>query len=473
MLDLIIHGGTVVTPSGAGEWDVGVADGKIALVALPGMLPQDTASRLDATGRIVVPGGVDPHVHTSWTIPTAAAEGLSCGDATQVSRAAVWGGTTTLVDFATWEQGSTLQAALETKEGQWKGESFTDYAYHCIVKGDIPFDVLDEIPDIISAGYPSIKVYMTNATPSRPPQMTDLGHIWAILERTARHGGLLAVHAEDDDIVMFSYKQLKHQGRWGFENVHLAHNKLSEAISFRRVIDLAERTGGAIYLMHVSAADGVEAIAEARSKLLPVYGETLEHYLCFTADDYARPQGAQYHTYPSLKYEEDQAALWHGLRTGSLSTIATDECCTTLAVKLRGDTVDDVTGGHAGAEVRMGVVYSEAVVKRGYSLTDFVNITSAHAARILGMYPRKGAIAPGSDADFALIDPEQRRTIRAADLHETDYSPWEGWEVTGWPVATVLRGKVVLDDGRLHGSPRDGARVPRKIDSSVLSGCRI
>jgi dihydropyrimidinase len=467
MLDLVISGARVVSPAGVIECDVGVTGGKIVAVAAHDTLAEDQAQTIDATGKIVVPGGIDPHVHTSWTVPTAAAEGIVCADATQVSRAAAHGGTTMLVDFATWQPGQQLADAFEVKQEDWN-KSYVDYAYHCILKGEVPFEIIDQIGEAISGGFPSIKVFMTNATPSRPPQKTDLGYIWAILEQTSRHGGILAVHAEDDDLVMFSYKRLEREGRWGFENVHLAHSQLSEAISFRRIIGLAERVGGALYLMHVSAAEGVSAIAEARAKKLPIYGETLQHYTCFTAEDYKRPRGAIYHTYPSLKSEEDRQALWAGLQNGTLSTVATDEMCTTLAVKLRGKTIDDVTGGHAGVEVRMGIVYTEAVAKRGYSLERFVDLTSANAARILGMYPQKGAIAPGSDADMVLIDPSIRRRLAADELHETDYSAWDGWEVQGWPVTTILRGKVIVEDGRLLGRPGDGQLVRRKISTSVL-----
>jgi dihydropyrimidinase len=473
VLDIVIRNATIVTPASVMEGDIGIEGERIAAVAARGVLQSDGARVIDATGQIAVPGGIDPHVHTSWTVPTAAAEEILCADATQVSRAAAYGGTTTLVDFAIWQPGQSLPDAIATKDLDWGGKSYVDYSYHCTFKGEIPFEVIDQIGDVIAAGYPSFKVWMTNATPSRPPQKTDLGYIWAILEQTGRHGGMLAVHAEDDDIVMFSYKRLQHEGRWGYENVHLAHNQLSEAISFRRVINLAERVDAALYLMHVSAEEGVSAIGEARAKGLPIYGETLQHYVSFTSDAYQKPQGAMYHTYPSLKSETDRQALWAGLQTGTLSTIATDEMCTTLAVKLRGKTIDDVTGGHAGVEVRMGIMYTEAVVKRHLSLERFVELTSANAAKILGMYPRKGAIAVGSDADVVLIDPSIRRKLAASELHETDYSIWDQWEVRGWPIMTILRGKVILENGQLLGEPTDGQSVPRKNSPSILArpGC--
>lgn len=469
MLDLVLRGATVVTPAGVGNWDIGIYKEKIAALAEPHALSTEGVRVIDLDAKIALPGGIDPHCHTSWTVPTAAAEGIICGDSNQVSRAAAYGGTTTLMDFAIRKPGEDLVDTIAAKEAEWAGRSYVDYGYHVTFKGEIPFEVIDQIGEVIAAGYPSFKVWMTNTTPSRPPQKTDLGYIWAILEQTSRHGGILAVHGEDDDIVMFQYKRLKHQGRWGYENIHLAHNQLSEAISFRRVIDLAERVGAAIYMVHVSAAEGVAAIAEARARGLPVYGETLVHYMSFTADDYRQPQGAIYHTYPSLKSEEDRQALWKGVQDTTMSTIATDEMCTTLAVKLRGKTIDDVTGGHAGVEVRMGVMYTEAVVKRGMSLERFAEITSTNAAKIFGLYPQKGAIAPGSDADIVIIDPAIRRRLSAADLHETDYTPFDGWEIEGWPAMTILRGKVIVEDGQLLGQPGEGRMAKRKIASSILA----
>jgi dihydropyrimidinase len=252
-------------------------------------------------------------------------------------------------------------------------------------------------------------------------------------------------------------------------NLHLVHNKLSELLAFRRTVALARHTNCAIYFVHTSAREGVETIREARAAGLPVYGETLHQYACFNAEYYRTPRGFCSHTYPSLKFPEDQQALWDGLVRDGLSTLATDEYPTSLALKLRGKTIEDVTGGNLGAEARLGIAYTEGVVKRGMSLNRFAEITSTNAARIFGLYPRKGAIAPGSDADLVFIDPTVRKTLTKDDFHVSDYSPWEGWEVQGWPVTTVLRGTVLVEDGRLVADRRGGQLLPRKIDGTVLS----
>ena len=449
MLDLVIRGNRVVTPQGVGAYDVGIDDEQIAVVGAPGSLV-GTGRIIDAGERIVMPGGIDPHIHCLWPIPPVepgGPPGLSAPPA-QVSRAALHGGTTTLIDFAIWTAGQTLEQTIAARDGDWVGQCYCDYAYHVMLQGAIPVPVLEELPAVLAAGYPSVKIFTTDITPSRRGRKIGFGDIWEILQITARHGGIAAIHAEDDDIVMHMYEKLIREGRIGFENLAEVHNTLSEDLSFRRVIRLAENVeGAALYMMHISAAAGIEAVAQSRAQGYPIYGETLHQYLLFTAADYHRPHGQIYHTYPSLKHEPDQQSLWTGTRDGTVATVATDEVCCELSVKVQGKRIDDTTGGNAGVEPRLGVLYTEAVDRRGYPLERFVELASTNAAKIMGLYPRKGAIAAGSDADITLLDPSQRRTVRKEDLHETDYSPWEGHAVTAWPVMTILRGKVVFEDG--------------------------
>jgi dihydropyrimidinase len=249
------------------------------------------------------------------------------------------------------------------------------------------------------------------------------------------------------------------------------HNQLSEDLSFRRILRLAENVPGtALYMMHVSAGTGVAAIAEARRKGLPVYGETLHQYLIYSADDYRRPNGQIFHTYPSLKSQEDRQALWRGTADGTIHCVATDELCCTLKDKTVGSRIDDTTGGNSGVEPRLAVMYTEMVTRRGYSLPQYADLVSSNAARIMGLYPKKGVLAPGSDADITILDPTRRGKIRAADLHETDYTPWEGHDIFAWPVTTILRGKVMVQDGQYFASPGDGRYLKRKISASALAG---
>ncbi|MDP9907216.1 MULTISPECIES: dihydroorotase [Arthrobacter] len=468
MLDLVLTNGLVVTPSGAKTLDIGIAGGKIVSLRETGLGHTEEATRtVDLRGQLVVPGGVDPHVHTNSVLPTAAESGIKCFGPDRVSEGAIYGGTTTLVDFAHWQPGDELSESFARKSAEWAGSSYTDYALHGTFKEpEIPFEVLEQIPDAVAAGHGSYKVWMTNTTPTRPKQKTDLGNMWGLMQQTAQAGAMLAVHAEDDDIVMYAYKQLQREGRIGLENMHHAHNNLSEKLSFQRVITLAEHVGAPIYLMHVSAREGVDAIREARGRGQAVYGEILPHYAYFTAEDYKQKNGAIYHTYPSLKSETDRDSMWESLLEGSLSTLATDGVCTDLEVKTRGKTILDATGGHAGVEMRMAVAYTEGVAKRGLDLTRFVDITSANAAKILGLYPQKGVIAVGSDADLAVLDTTVKKAIHAEDLHEADYTPWDGYEVAAWPSMTVLRGQVMVENRELK-AEAGGSLLKQHVSSDV------
>jgi dihydropyrimidinase len=334
-----------------------------------------------------------------------------------------------------------------------------------------PPEFAGQLAEAIQAGYPTLKIFTTNILPSRSGRMVDFGDIWEAFQVLAKEGGLGVIHAEDNDIVMHMYAKLIREGRVGYENLAEVHNTLSEDLSFRRIIRLAESVPGtALYMMHVSAATGVAAIREARAKGLPVYGESLHQYMLHTAEDYKLPNGQIYHTYPSLKSAEDQKALWDGTRMGAINCVATDELCCTLREKTMGRRIDDTTGGNSGVEPRLGVMYTEMVTRRGYSLSSFVDLVSTNAAKIMGLYPRKGAIAAGSDADLTILDPARRGKVRAEDLHETDYTPWEGHDIFAWPVVTVLRGKVVVENGRFLGHEGGGQYLKRKIASEIIAG---
>jgi dihydropyrimidinase len=471
VLDLVVRNGKVVTPQGVGAWDVGVQGERIAVVGQAGTLPDEGTRIIDAVGKVVVPGGIDPHTHLAHPIMSHPEEpGITFGPE-QDTLGMAFGGTTTHIDFCYVRPGTEISEAIEQRAKRWQGNSYVDYAFHVTLCGALPLRVFDQIPEAIQQGYPSFKAFTTNILPphpKRPPNRLDFGRIQLAMEKVAAAGGLMVVHGEDDDIVQFMYEKLRAEGRMEGSNLHLVHNKLSEQLAFRRTIALAHATGAATYFVHTSAREGVEAIAEARARGLPIYGETLHQYVCFNAEYYKTPRGFCSHTYPSLKFPEDQAALWDGLVREELSTLATDEYPTTLEVKLRGRTIEDVTGGNVGAEARLGIAFSEGVVRRGMSLSRFADITATNAARIFGLYPRKGVIAPGSDADLVLIDPAVSKTLSRDDFHVSDYSPWEGWSVAGWPVTTILRGKVIADHGTLRGSPDDGRLQTRKIEAGVL-----
>jgi dihydropyrimidinase len=470
VLDIILTGGLAVLPSGAVSADVGVAQGKIAAIGAPGSLAAIGAGRtVDASGQIVIPGGIDPHVHCRWPMPVPGQSQPNLTDGPdRVSQAALHGGTTTILDFALVDADNNVQQAIERRQKEWAGDCYCDYGFHVMVQGKLDPTIPDQLMEAVAGGHATVKMFTTDITPSRKGRMVQFGDIWEVLKALAKAGGLAAIHAEDNDIVMHMYEKLTREGRTSFHNLAEVHNTLSEDLAFNRVIRLAANIEGcSLYMLHTSAATGVRAIAAARAQGVPIYGETLHQYLMYNCEDYKRPNGQIYHTYPSLKFAEDQAALWAGTNHGAIQTVATDEICCPLKYKLQGSRIDDTTGGNAGVEPRVSLIYTETVEKRGYDLATFVGLISTNAAKILGLYPRKGALAVGSDADIVLLDPRQRHVVRAAEMHEADYSPWEGRDLAAWPSLTMLRGKIVVENGKLAGASEDGQFLPRKIADEV------
>ena len=474
MLDLVIHGGTVVTPSGVGQFDIGIQGGKIVLVAARDAIFDEFQTSIDATGKYVFPGGIEPHTHIATRVSEAWAgrRGVMTQSPEAASRAAAHGGVTTYIDFAGGMEGTedrdqsdnSIMKRLDARRSVFAGHSYTDFAFHFTLAGEVPTSTVEEIREAIESGVASFKIFTTFG--SKVPY----GHLWAIFEAVGINGGIMAVHAEDDDMVKYMEAKLIREGRDQGYNLHLAHNNVSEDISFRQIIRLSEHTETGIYFVHTTAKEGAFAIADARNNQLPVYGETLHNYLHFTHEHYREPEGTAIHTYPAIKHASDRHELQEALINGTLSTTATDEYTTYKDVKLSGNTIETVCGGHNGIETRLPVIYTKFVSTGRISIEHFANITSTNAAKILGMYPQKGAIATGSDADIVLFDPDMKRTITLDGLHaDSDYSIWEGFECQGYPVTTILRGKVIVENGELKGSPTDGNWLARRVAAAVLA----
>src|SRR5438876_3551500 len=476
MLDLVIRGGQVVTPQAVGEMDVGIQGEKIVAVGWPGTLAAEAGRVIETRGKIVIPGGIEPHAHIGIPVPDqwTGNPDVITQPPEAASRAAAFGGVTTIVDFAgdlslkaiSGASRDTILKVLERRRDAFRTHSYTDFTFHYILAGEVAPETVGEIGEAIQEGVASFKIF-TTFHPIRVPY----GHLWSIFAEVAKHGGIMAVHAEEDDVVTYMTEKLKREGRAQGYNLHLVHNNISEDLAFRYIIRLAWHTGTAVYFVHTTAKEGVAAVAEARHLGQPVYAEALHNYLHFTCDDYRKPGGTAIHTYPAIKFADDRDALIAGLLDGRLATTATDEYTVHKAYKLAGSTIETVCGGHNGIETRLPVAFTKFVVERNMPLTRFVDITSANAARILGIYSQQGVIQPGSDADLVLIDPALKKTITLGDLHaDADYSIWEGFTCQGYPVMTLLRGKVIVEDGRLVGSPSDGRWLARRIAGGVLGG---
>lgn len=473
MLDVLIKGGQVVSPDRTDACDIGVVDGQVAVLARPDTLAMDAERSIDASGKYVIPGGIDAHVHFSLALT----EAMRAQSAAAGSRAAAFGGTTTFIDFALQQDDSDLLQAIRRKRDEVEQEKpHVDYALHAMVTGQISFEVLGQIKEAIAEGVMSFKMFTTFSGASASGSLfADDGHIWGVMEQTARHGGIVMVHCEDDCIIDFNVRRLYREGREQGANIHLARPNLAEEAAIDRMLLLSHRSGSPLYVVHVSTHEGVAALARSQGEGQPVYGEVLHNYLTFSSEDYARPDGLTYHNYPPLKSPSDREALWSAVVSGrGLDTVASDDFTIPLAAKLAGQQVDNVSGGHNGVETRIPVLFSEGVSRGRLSVNRLVEVASAAPARLFGLYPRKGVIAPGSDADIVIIDPDLKRTIHLQDLHsDCDYSLWDGWQFHGYPVLTMVRGQVLVEDGSWVGPTGTGQFIPGRtlgaIDKKELS----
>jgi dihydropyrimidinase len=449
-MDLAVRNGTVVTSAAVFAADVGVDGGRIVQVG--GAVPP-AARELDAAGKLVLPGCVDIHTHLTSRPALRPLDDFASG-----SRAAAAGGVTTICDFAWQADGEGLRPAAERALGDAR-PSIVDYTFHTVVHDPSP-QALAEIPDLVADGYAGLKIFMSM------PQFTQRADDYLRALRAAgRAGALTAVHAEDASLIAVLTEELLGAGRRGVEWYAASRPPLAEEIAARRAVALAEVAEAPIYLVHLSSRGALDALRAARTRGLPVYGETRPIYLYLTREVYDLPdrQGAKLVGQPPLRDRADADALWDALRTGDLSTVCTDHFPHTAAAKTDpGHTFATIPPGVSNLETLLPMLHSEGVLTGRLSLPRLVELVATNPARIAGLAPRKGAVAPGADADLVVFDPARTRTISAAEMHSAaDYDPFEGRRVTGWPVVTISRGEVIFEDGRVLGAPGRGRFVPR------------
>jgi dihydropyrimidinase len=477
MIDLLIRGGHVVTPFEEGELEIGITGETIAFVAHPGTIDVEAGRTIDASGKLVFPGGVEPHAHIHEPMHRGWSQGREewLQPPEGATRAALFGGTTTVISFAFMDvhveqREFDANLAVAHRRAIFDDRSHTDFAFHPVLTGTPSDATLASIRDAAADGTATFKFFTTDLTTTQHGIRLDNGSARALLAACADAGAVAMVHAEDDDLIKYMEAKLKREGRAQLRNAHLVHTNEGEEIAVRTIAALAENEGAALYVAHVCGAPARNTIAARRAAGQPIYGEVLHNCMCFALDDYDQPDGAKYHIGMGLRPREDGDALWEGLRDGRLSTLATDEYTTPYAVKMAGTDIETTPGGHVGIETRGIIGFSEGVGRRGFSLRRFVEVFSTNPARVTGLFPRKGVIAPGSDADLVLWDPHEEWTITIEELHhDGDYSPWEGWTVRGRPETTILRGRVVVERGNLLGNPGDGVFVPRRMQPDVLA----
>jgi dihydropyrimidinase len=457
MTRTLIRNGLVITASDESAVDVLVEDEKVVALADPAFAQGWTADTvIDATGKYVIPGGIDAHTHMELPFGgTFASDTFETG-----TRAAAWGGTTTIVDFAVQSMGKSLREGLDAWHAKADGKCAIDYAFHMIM-ADVNDGSLKEVESLVGEGITSFKLFM--AYPG--VFYSDDGKILRALQKGAETGGLIMMHAENGIAIDVLVAQALARGNTGPKYHGVVRHQLLEAEATHRAIRLAQVAGAPIYIVHLSAAEALAEVSRARDEGYNAFAETCPQYLFLTVDDLARPgfEGAKYVCSTPLRPVEHQAALWRGLRTDDLSVVSTDHCpfCFKDQKELGLGDFSKIPNGLPGVETRMDLLH-QAVLDGHIGRRRWIEIACATPARMFGLYPRKGTIAPGSDADIVVYDPNAQQVLSAETHHmNVDYSCYEGRTVTGRAETVISRGRVVVDKGEYLGSAGHGRFLRR------------
>lgn len=442
--DLAISGGTVVLPEGPARTNVGVRNGLIAHIG-----PQALQARkiIDAAGRLVLPGGVDSHCHMDQQ-PWAGRS--TADDFRSGTLSALCGGNTTVMPFAMQMRGQSLRAIVDDYHHRAHSKAHVDYGFHLIVGDATPHVLTQELPELIEQGCTSIKLYLTYEG-----LKLDDYEVLSVLELARREGVMVMVHAENDACIRWLTDRLLEMRKTELRYHVTAHPEIGEREAAHRAISFAELLDTPILIVHVSSGTVVEEIRRAQARGLPIFAETCPQYLFLSSEDIdtVDMSGAKCVCTPPPRGRANQPDMWRGLLDGTLAVFSSDHSPWNYSDKIAGGAhqpFSDVLNGIPGIETRLPLLFSATQPQQRLTLNQFVDITTTTPAKLYGLYPRKGVIALGSDADFAIWDADRRVTIRNEMLHHAvDHTPYEGMQVTGWPVVTISRGEVLCADGEV------------------------
>ncbi len=452
-MDLVIKHGTVATASGGAVLDVGVQDGRIVQLGGNMSAPQE----IDAEGMFVLPGGVDPHVHLT---PPRTGPGLdSWSDNFEIgTRAALAGGVTTVGNMSFPRKGETMSQGLDRDIEDSNNNSLTDFFHHPVLL-DPDAAALDEIPDLAAAGHPSIKIFLSFKRFDR-----NVDDFLRAMRVAAQADSVVLLHCEDAALMGCCGELVREAGLSSHRHYPETRPVVAERIATERAVGFCEISGAATYIVHLSSQAALEVCRAGRARGLPLYVETRPIYLHLDRSRFDEPDGAKYAGAPPLREQYDRDALWAGVVDGAVSTVATDHAPWTLEQKL-----DPTLGpaelrqGMAELETSLPMLWSLGVATKKISLNRFVEVISTNPAKLFGMYPQKGCIAPGSDADLVVLDPTEKRVIDGSQMHSAaGYSPYDGWEVEGWPKFTLSRGEIVAEGSSVDAALGRGKLVPRR-----------
>ena len=453
----LIRNGTVVTAEESFPADILIDGEKIRDLA-PGLPAANATNVIDANGMLLLPGGIDVHTHLDMPFGgTVSADDFETG-----TRAAAFGGTTTLVDFAIQARGTKMRDALDTWWKKADGRAAIDYGLHMIVT-DLPEARLEDMDSLVGEGVASFKLFM--AYPG--VLMVDDATIFQALSRTARNGALICMHAENGSVIDVIIRRALAEGKTAPIYHALTRPVTAEAEAVHRAIAMAEIAGAPVYIVHLSSEDALNQVREARDRGVPAFAETCPQYLLLTIDDLARPnfEGAKYVFTPPLREKHHPPKLWEGLKNDHLQVVSTDHCpfCFADQKVLGKDDFTKIPNGGPGIENRLQLLYHHGVNEGRLTVNRFVELVSTTPARLFGLYPRKGVLAPGSDADIVIWDPQADHLISAATHHmRVDYSMFEGFRVRGNARAVLSRGDVIVDNGRWLGRAGRGTYIKRE-----------
>lgn len=458
-LDLIVQNGTIATASDTFQCDIGIRDGRI--VALGHDLGAAKGT-VEAKGCYVLPGGIDSHVH----IAQPSGPGVTMADDfLSGTRSAMFGGNTTIMPFCLQEKGQSLREALDAYHAQAEGQCHTDVSFHLIVSDPTPAVLGQELPALIAAGYKSVKVFMTYEA----LRLND-AQILATMDAARQGGAVVMVHAENEDVIRYLTEQHERAGRIAPVGHATSRPVAAEREATHRAMSLAEVVDVPVVIVHVSNGATIDEIARAKRRGQNVTAETCPQYLMLTADDLDRDgwEGAKFVCSPPPRNRAEQEACWSGLTSGVFDLFSSDHCPFRFddpaGKKMPGgeSSFRHIPNGIPGIETRLPILFSEGVMKGRIDINRFVALTATNHAKTYGLYPKKGTVAIGGDADLTIWNPEARRRIRHADMHDgCDYSPYEGMEITGWPVTVILRGVVMVDQGEFTGAVGNGQYILR------------
>jgi dihydropyrimidinase len=460
--DTIIKNGTVVTATDTYKGDVGITGGRIAAIA--DSLPVEGAGKvIDAAGCLVMPGGIDVHTHLDMPFGgTTSADDFESG-----TIAAAHGGTTTLIDFAIQYKGQTLRHAWDTWMKKADGKAAIDYAFHCIIT-DLPDARVEEMKDLVREGVSSFKLFM--AYPG--VLMLDDASIFRAMTAAGQSGGLICMHAENGGVIDVIVKRALAEGKTAPKYHALTRPTTAEAEATSRTIALAEIAGAPVYIVHLTCSEALDKVREARDRGLPAYAETCPQYLFLSIENFDVPgfEGAKYVFTPPLREKWHQDKLWQGLAKDDLQVVSTDHCpfCYKEQKELGKGDFTKIPNGGPGIENRLSLIYTGGVHGKRFSANRFVQLVSTAPAKLFGLYPRKGTIAVGSDADIIVFDPNKEETISARTHHmRVDYSMFEGIRVKGMPRVVLSNGRTVIDVGKFVGRAGSGQFLKRQQYSGL------